>query len=262
MFEKKNYCQQSLKFLSSYSLGLILNCAVFGALMRPLNIVIEETEVNNEVNTEPGVHSELNISKLKNTIDNKLTKSELVINKGRINNLRSVSESRAPQLEELLRLDKTHSSSSHLRVFVPPMARKDIFYSGSTLNLKSESFENFGSVPSRISSKHNNNNDTKRLHKLSATSDSPGFFNRLVKGNRDYSGIRINVKDVDEDEDKSCAIVRNLFDLSVLRQPAMALLSVSNVFGMAGYYIPFVYITQHVRKSIKGIIFLESKFHT
>ncbi len=64
--------------------------------MRPLNIVIEETEVNNEVNTEPGVHSDLNISKLKNTIDNKLTKSELVINKGRIDKLRSGSESRAP----------------------------------------------------------------------------------------------------------------------------------------------------------------------
>lgn len=230
--------------------------------MRPLNIVIEETKVNNEVNTEPGVHSDLNISKLKNTIDNKLTKSELVIDKGRDNKFRSVSETRAPQLEELLKLDKTHSSSSYLRVFVPPMARKDIFYSGSTLNLKSESFENFGSVSSRISSKHNNNNyDTKRLHKLSATSDPPEFFNRLVNENRDYSGIRINVKDVDvkdEDKDKSCAFVRNLFDLSVLRQPAMVLLSVSNVFGMTGYYIPFVYITQHVRKSIKGIIFWDS----
>ncbi len=195
------------------------------------------------MNTEPGVHSDLNISKRKKTIDNKLTKSELAINKGRISKLRSGSESRAPQLEELLRLDKTHSSSSHLRVFVPPMARKNTFYSGSTLNLKSESFENFGSVSSRISSKHNNNNDTKRLHKLSATSDSPEFFNRLVNESRDYSGIRINVKDVNEEEDKSCAFVRNLFDLSVLRQTAMALLSVSNVFGMTGYYIPFVYIT-------------------
>lgn len=40
-------------------------------------------------------------------------------------------------------------------------------------------------------------------------------------------------------EEKS---LNEIFDFSILKIPAMALLSVSNIFGMMGYYIPYVYI--------------------
>lgn len=218
--------------------------------MRPLNVVINDEVVDNEVknqNTEPGVHSDLNIhrSVLINYDKNILTKSDIILNKNK-GKYRSVSDSRAPQIEELFKLDKSHSSSSHLTLVVPPMAKKDIFYSGSTANLKWDSNENFESVSS---SKHiNNNNTNKRSNKTLTNSDPHQHYE-----NPNNSNLRISVKG---EENQSCAVVREIFDLSVLRKPAMALLSISNIFGMTGYYIPFVYITQHVRKSIKGMVFI------
>ena len=42
--------------------------------------------------------------------------------------------------------------------------------------------------------------------------------------------------------------IRSIFDLSVLTIPAMALLSVANIFGMTGYYIPYVYIAGYAEE--------------
>ncbi len=51
-----------------------------------------------------------------------------------------------------------------------------------------------------------------------------------------------------------------IFDLSVLRLPAMALLSVANIFGMTGYYIPYVYIASYAEDSVYGEL-LNPQYH-
>ena len=42
-----------------------------------------------------------------------------------------------------------------------------------------------------------------------------------------------------------------IIDLTVLQIPAMALLSVANIFGMIGYYIPYVYIVGYAEANIQ-----------
>src|SRR6185437_4170141 len=121
------------------------NCVVFGSLMRPLNIVVnseepDETDLQKLKNTEPGVHSSLTINHLEpplNAIQSAI-QSEILTYKNKTK-MRSISDTKSPVLEELLSpvSHNTHIHSSQRSIFLPPMAKKDVFYSGSTLNLKS-----------------------------------------------------------------------------------------------------------------------------
>lgn len=52
--------------------------------------------------------------------------------------------------------------------------------------------------------------------------------------------------------EKSKNSIASIFDLSVLKMPVMILLSIANVFGMTGYYIPYVYIAGYAEESIFG----------
>lgn len=48
-------------------------------------------------------------------------------------------------------------------------------------------------------------------------------------------------------------IMSEMVDFSLLREePSFVLLSISNVFGFMGYYIPFVYIIQHLTTQVLG----------
>lgn len=48
-------------------------------------------------------------------------------------------------------------------------------------------------------------------------------------------------------------IMKEMVDFSLLREePSFVLLSISNVFGFMGYYIPFVYIIQHLTTQVVG----------
>ena len=52
---------------------------------------------------------------------------------------------------------------------------------------------------------------------------------------------------------KTSSVMKEMLDFSLVTQhPSFALLSLSNVFGMMGFYIPFVYIIQHLRTQVKG----------
>ncbi|CAG2123382.1 unnamed protein product, partial [Medioppia subpectinata] len=64
-----------------------------------------------------------------------------------------------------------------------------------------------------------------------------------------------NESDLEEKEKSSCfsfkippsmkSILKEMLDFSLVREsPAFTLLSVSNIFGMMGFYVPFVYITK------------------
>src|SRR5258708_1278814 len=101
--------------------------------MRPLRIAIpeyddEDTEI---MNTEPGVQSNLNISIMSHNSPEERTIPIIKVDK-----IRSVSDSRAPALEELLHRDNrsqrshrsgsTYHSSTHT-IPLPPLSKMDVF---------------------------------------------------------------------------------------------------------------------------------------
>ena len=133
--------------------GLILNCSVYGALMRPLNIEVTNENEDEKVvtNTEPGVQSNTNLHKLHvenvlpkvtNSNDNLKFFYQRINNKRRNDKKRTKSECVQPALEDILSADpllapriRTESRTSSRSIILPPMTKNDVFYSGSTLNL-------------------------------------------------------------------------------------------------------------------------------
>ena len=72
------------------------------------------------------------------------------------------------------------------------------------------------------------------------------------KDSIDQAKEKANKECDDDDCKKSKGSIGDIFDLSVLKIPAMALLSVANIFGMTGYYIPYVYIAGYAEECIYG----------
>ncbi|XP_050678925.1 monocarboxylate transporter 4 isoform X3 [Leptidea sinapis] len=103
---------------------------------------------------------------------------------------------------------------------VRPMSRKDIFYSGSVLNLpqyqSQKSLQGYrNSVLSLPQSRQTGDLERQEEYALCPCFRLPASFK---------------------------AALSSMLDTSLLRDPAFMLIGVSNVFGMAGLYVPFVYI--------------------
>lgn len=45
-----------------------------------------------------------------------------------------------------------------------------------------------------------------------------------------------------------------MLDMSLLRDPVFILIGVSNVFGMAGLYVPFVYLVDAAKKAVIRVV--------
>ncbi|KPJ17130.1 Monocarboxylate transporter 5 [Papilio machaon] len=103
---------------------------------------------------------------------------------------------------------------------VRPMSRKDIFYSGSVLNLpqyqSQKSLQGYrNSVLSLPQSRQTGDLERQEQYDLCPCLTLPESFKSALA---------------------------SMLDVSLLRDPAFMLIGVSNVFGMAGLYVPFVYI--------------------
>ncbi|XP_038213881.1 monocarboxylate transporter 3 isoform X3 [Zerene cesonia] len=103
---------------------------------------------------------------------------------------------------------------------VRPMSRKDIFYSGSVLNLpqyqSQKSLQGYrNSVLSLPQSRQTGDLERQEQYDLCPCLSLPASFKSALS---------------------------SMLDVSLLRDPAFMLIGVSNVFGMAGLYVPFVYI--------------------
>jgi len=112
-----------------------------------------------------------------------------------------------------------------------PLARKDVFYSGSITNLPEfQSQKSLSSYrQSVVSLEH-----AKSTH-----------------------------QDDDTDEPKGCCTcvpdsVKNLLDFSLMKDPVFLLLGLGNVFGMLGFYVPYIYIIDAAK--IKGISDTDAPF--
>ncbi|CAK1555408.1 unnamed protein product [Leptosia nina] len=103
---------------------------------------------------------------------------------------------------------------------VRPMSRKDIFYSGSVLNLpqyqSQKSLQGYrNSVLSLPQSRQAGDLERQEQYDLCPCLTLPASFKSALS---------------------------SMLDVSLLRDPAFMMIGVSNVFGMAGLYVPFVYI--------------------
>lgn len=95
--------------------------------------------------------------------------------------------------------------------------------------------------------KGDNESENKKMKKPKADTD-------LKQAKIDAEGQGMSIEKVGQEEDpkKLKSSIGAIFDLSVLRIPAMTLLSIANIFGMTGYYIPYVYIAGYAEENIYG----------
>lgn len=312
--------------------ALILNCMVFGALMRPLPLpkkrkpllqrMAEDKAMQLEqgslmgssyfmvqlpdgsyekrlkvpVNVDPGVHSNLNIDNIEMTsqqaptlatitemkpselaiVDSDVTSDSAVPKEEKdIKNSQlkeNLDDHEAQESDKLIQEKRSDSrvsisngdaSSAHLKRrsiaskngsidggsealdavsngsrstlnksdLSKPLARKDVFYSGSITNLPEfQSQKSLSSYrQSVVSLEH-----AKSTH-----------------------------QDDDTDEPKGCCTcvpdsVKNLLDFSLMKDPVFLLLGLGNVFGMLGFYVPYIYIIDAAK--IKGISDTDAPF--
>ncbi|XP_037938989.1 monocarboxylate transporter 4 [Teleopsis dalmanni] len=114
---------------------------------------------------------------------------------------------------------------------VRPLSRKDIFYSGSVTNLpqyqSQKSLTNYRNSVLSLT-KYEKSMQSVRVHDPLAEAE---------KGREQYDlcpclGIPDSIK----------AVFNTMLDVSLLKDPVFMLIGISNVFGMAGLYVPFVYL--------------------
>ncbi|XP_034829017.1 monocarboxylate transporter 14 isoform X3 [Maniola hyperantus] len=110
---------------------------------------------------------------------------------------------------------------------VRPMSRKDIFYSGSVINLpqyqSQKSLQGYrNSVLSLPQSRQAGDLERQEQYDLCPCLKLPESFKSALA---------------------------SMLDVSLLRDPAFMLIGVSNVFGMAGLYVPFVYIVDAAQQN-------------
>ncbi|XP_050534916.1 monocarboxylate transporter 1 isoform X2 [Daktulosphaira vitifoliae] len=123
------------------------------------------------------------------------------------------------------------SIGGNKREIVRPMSRKDIFYSGSVLNLPEyRSQKSLASYRQSILS--------------------------LPK-----SMMKVNEKGEEEIDEGCCpclpesinSVLSSMMDTSLLQNPVFILIGISNFFGMAGLYVPFVFLVDYAQEAGMGI---------
>ncbi|ALC43494.1 CG13907 [Drosophila busckii] len=128
------------------------------------------------------------------------------------------------------------SSSGSGGRMVRPMSRKDIFYSGSVTNLpqyqSQKSLTNYRNSVLSLT-KYEKSMQSMRLDPLA----------EAEKHREEYDlcpclCIPDSVK----------SVVNTMLDVSLLRDPVFMLMGVSNIFGMAGLYVPFVYLVDAAKE--------------
>lgn len=116
---------------------------------------------------------------------------------------------------------------------VRPMSRKDIFYSGSVTNL-----------PQYLSQKSltNYRQSVLSLTKYEKSMQSVNRLDPLAEAERTREQYDLCPCICMPDSVKS--VINNMLDVTLLRDPVFMMIGLSNVFGMAGLYVPFVYLVK------------------
>uniref|UniRef100_A0A1B6MCW1 Major facilitator superfamily (MFS) profile domain-containing protein n=1 Tax=Graphocephala atropunctata TaxID=36148 RepID=A0A1B6MCW1_9HEMI len=143
------------------------------------------------------------------------------------NNCDDMATSKTDMDNESVNFTMSRLSIQTRKELVRPMSRKDIFYSGSVVNL-----------PEYQSQR------------------SLAGYRQSVLSLPQYSTNRVN--DVEKASPELCpcltlpesikGVLASMLDYSLLKNPVFLFIGISNVFGMAGLYVPFVYLVECAMK--------------
>uniref|UniRef100_A0A1B0B0D3 Major facilitator superfamily (MFS) profile domain-containing protein n=1 Tax=Glossina palpalis gambiensis TaxID=67801 RepID=A0A1B0B0D3_9MUSC len=121
---------------------------------------------------------------------------------------------------------------------VRPMSRKDIFYSGSVTNLplyqSQKSLTNYRQSVLSLTKYEKSMQSVQRLDPLAEAEKNREQYDLCP-----CLGIPDSVR----------SVINNMLDVTLLRDPVFMLIGVSNIFGMAGLYVPFVYLVDAAQKA-------------
>ncbi|RWS05964.1 hypothetical protein B4U79_12272 [Dinothrombium tinctorium] len=181
----------------------------------------------------------------------------------RLSEKRTVSESYdpAPRLSFIISesSSQTESLLGSRKIVVPPFSKKDVLYSKSSLHLDAGATANLKTASSQksfldrkqslpltmkeVSEKvQNHKNDS-----IIDVSSKKSFFTRLKKLWKKQA--------IDDEICEQCIspnILSEMLDTSLIRDSSVfRFLALSNILGMMAFFIPFVYITQHVTTTVK-----------
>ncbi|CAG9827280.1 unnamed protein product [Diabrotica balteata] len=147
------------------------------------------------------------------------------------------------------------------RQMVRPLSRKDIFYSGSVLNLpeykSQKSLTNYRQSILSIPQIKGEDDGTRRNQELFQEINKSNDKEENPKEHNQSNSVSIKSKEksipvLDAGDICPCLVLPDSFksalsqmlDVSLLKNPVFLMIGISNLFGMAGLYIPFVYLVE------------------
>jgi len=149
---------------------------------------------------------------------------------------------------------------SQTKITLRPLARKDIFYTGSVTGLTEKDEEDQEGFKSQVSvrgglksNKHSyisvngirsNRHSFVSVHRGSLV-NSALALPMISEGRRRTSiGVKSHHSEIIMDPDSGgiLAALKEMMNFKLLKDPLFLLVGISNVFGMMGFYTPFVYL--------------------
>lgn len=185
--------------------------------------------------------------------------------KGRKNGQRAISECVAPNLailEPCLRhRDSTGEPNSRSTYMYRSknsliFKQQDIFYSGSTLHLQPQaSVLNIPNKPNKL----NFNDNISDI--VTVKSEKPNTVYQTIKkflGSKAKSleepvteEKQRKMTSVEDEDESGLKIVKEMLDIKLFKESTpFLLLTIGNIFSMLGFYIPFIYLSQHVEQTV------------
>lgn len=149
-------------------------------------------------------------------------------------------------------------------MMVRPLSRKDIFYSGSVVNLpeyqSQKSLANYRQ--SVISLPKSVRGDMKDVDIEKAPQRKCILlFCREIQSNKQRRNVRRGSDTNVYFSEPLCPCLvlpesfkealATMMDMSLLKDPVFLLIGISNVFGMAGLYVPFVYLVDAAKLDVR-----------
>lgn len=154
-------------------------------------------------------------------------------------------------------------------MMVRPLSRKDIFYSGSVVNLpeyqSQKSLANYRqsviSIPKSV------RGDMKDIDIEKEQRMYIHFFRYQNSINiiKNFKKININFHFLEPLcpclvlPDSFKEALATMMDMSLLKDPVFLLIGISNVFGMAGLYVPFVYLVDAAVLDVRYLLIFISR---
>ncbi|VDN03639.1 unnamed protein product, partial [Thelazia callipaeda] len=255
--------------------ALTFSSIIYGLLYRPLSATVKDRKKNAKADVEQMVRLFIKLkrfilsneyvlsacsigSQAASITDLKTSHGNLINPLSKIS-ARSFAQS-ISRLSQSSRIKGAQSlmsvaSSLNPKEFNKPMNRRDIFYSGSIRNLsefKSEGTMSFISflyresqtlIPASTVAKVVSG--ASHLEVISDIGDKFDESHQISKNQLEQSNEVLDFYD-----DSKCnwipIAIRNalteMIDVSLLKEPSMFLLCISNLFGMLGFYVPFMFL--------------------